>query len=487
MTSEAASFAELLARAAVVAPAGGVEDATRRLDYRGLERAADALALRLGSAASVALLLPTSLDLVIALAAASRAGTVLVLNPGLSDVQLQSILETGQPDTVVTTGAWSERVRTASEAPAICCLRTRDSSQRPRGGRPARRPRPAADEPRLVLYTSGTTGVPKGVVHLQRRLIANARAVAERLHLDGTDVALMDLPLHHSYGLNHLLAHVAAGASVCLSATSPVAGLAGPTSWWGRVTNLPLVPATLRLLLRSLRARPVSLPRLRFVMSAGGPLPPALVHEFFDHFPELPLFNNYGQTEAGPRISVAQLARDSCAGSVGEALPGVSVRIAGDDGTPLQPGEEGEVVVDTPSVMLGYLGQAEDSERALAGGWLRTGDRGRIDGAGRLTLTGRIADVVHCAGVRVTAVEIEEALLGHPSVAEAAVVAVPHVALGEIAKAFVVPALASSASSRDLRLYCRHVLAPVKVPREIVFVNELPRTASGKVMKGCLK
>lgn len=475
------SFAGLIERAAGAGGRAGIADPVRFLSYGALAGEAAAVARALsarGDYATVALLLPRSVDFLVALAASSRlARTTLIFGPTLGPAELQRAATVSGPELIVASPAFAPRARMAAPAADVATLEGGRVEWWGGEGRQAAAPLMHAETPLAVLYTSGTTGAPKGIVHSQGRLIANAAMVADALGLGPHDVGLVGLPLSHAYGLNHVLAHAAAGARCLLTEASPLPGLFAPPEWWAEVTNVPLVPTTLKLVVG---AEMPPLPRLRLLLSAGGPLGSPLATTCARRFPGVPLLNNYGQTEAGPRVTVGRVTVDAAPGFVGQPLPGVSVQVLGGE-------DSGEIAVQTPTAMLGYLGAPEETARTLDGGWLRTGDLGRLDAAGGVHITGRLSEVVHCAGVRVAAREIEEALLMHPGVAEAAVVAVPHGALGEVAKAFVIRAESGFASERELKLFCRRALAPAKVPRQIVIVDALPRTAAGKVMKVALR
>jgi len=491
MAGPFASFWEVFATGARTHPEReAVADNTGPLTYGALAHATDTLARdlarRAGQDGVIGLLLPRSVDAVATLVAVTRLGGVPVLLPPSAPVrELGAMLAMAAPSMLVTSPALLETARSAGGGVAIAVVQAGKVTglvrSRTRGPRPSRGIDGTDD--RLVLFTSGTTGVPKGVVHSQRAMIGNACAVARALALEPTAVTMIGLPLHHAYGLNHLLAHAVCGGRVLLGGHSPVPGLFGPSGWSDAVTNIPFVPTSLQLFLMQHRSRRIPFPKLRMAVSAGGMCSVGLVVGLRCQFPGVALWNNYGQTEAGPRVSCGPMPAGGVTGWVGPPLPGISVRVVDEDGHDVR-GAPGEIWVKTPYVMLGYLGRPGETAEVLPDGWLRTGDVGELNVRGTLYLDGRRSEIVNCGGIRTHTRAVEDALRSHPAVADACVVAALHETLGTVAKAFVVVSEPTSAAT--LQQFCRQSLTPQAVPRDIVFMDALPRTESGKIVKRLL-
>lgn len=352
---------------------------------------------------------------------------------------------------------------------------------------------PASDA--LILYTSGTTGAPKGVTLTHANLLANAQAVLGYLELTPADSVLGLLPFYYAYGASVLHTHLLSGARVVLSAGLTFPHLLLEACARERVTGLSGVPSTFALLLDRARLADHDLSALRYLTQAGGAMPQALAQRLRAALPGPRLFVMYGQTEATSRLTWLPPDRlDDKPGSVGIAIDGVALRIVRDGGQPAAPGEAGEVQARGPGVMRGYWDAPEATAAVLQDGWLRTGDIGHLDADGFLFLSGRRSDMIKTGAHRVHPGDIEEVIAEVAGVAENAVVGVADDTLGQVVKAFVVAraappeagAPAPQALDLAIKAHCRARLAPYKIPRHIEFVDALPRTASGKVRRAAL-
>lgn len=336
----------------------------------------------------------------------------------------------------------------------------------------------------MILYTSGTTGAPKGVTLTHANLFANATAVAAYLRLDARDKVLSVLPFYYAYGASVLHTHLLSGACVALAPNllfpnEVVVALARE-----RATGFSGVPSTYELLLRHARWDEVDLTSLRYVTQAGGAMSASLTRRLATAVQGARVYVMYGQTEATSRITWLPPARlEEKLGSVGIPVAGIELRILGEDGTSTPPGEAGEVQVRGASVMQGYWSDDHATAMALHDGWLRTGDVGYLDADGFLFLSGRRSDMIKTGAHRVFPGDIEEAIAEFPGVAEVAVVGVPDEVLGEVIKAYVVADHLPPQAHDRLKAHCRSRLAPYKIPRHIAFVDALPRTASGKIRR----
>lgn len=345
-------------------------------------------------------------------------------------------------------------------------------------------PRDAADLA-VLLYTSGTTGQPKGVALSHGNLAANARALASLYELDRTAWSLTVLPLAHSYGLTVMNTGALLGTRTVLQRWFEPGQVLEAIERY-RVQQMSAVPTMLVHLLNYPEADRFDTSSMRLWGSGAAPLPLEIVEPFERRFGGR-ILEGYGLTEAAPVVSAHRLSGPRRLGSVGQPLPGVEVRIVDDRDHPLPPGEVGEIVVRGPNVMLGYYRMPEETAAVLRGGWLHTGDLGRLDEDGFLYVVDRKKDVIIRSGFNVFPREVEEVLARHPAVADVAVVGRPDPLRGEEVVAFVVarPGLAPSAA--DLVAFCQAHLARYKCPHEVRFVEGLPRNSAGKVLRKALR
>ncbi|MFF4281601.1 type I polyketide synthase [Streptomyces kronopolitis] len=443
----------------------------------------------------VAVLLGNCVETVESCLAASRAGAVAVpLNPQSSDAELVHLLDDSGATVVITGPDRAEEVRwmlpqrpglrmvvTGADAPDdrtahYETLATTDPAH------PARDDL-GLDEPAWMLYTSGTTGRPKGVLSTQRQsLWATAACNAPILGLSADDRVLWPLPLFHCVSQNvGILGVLAVGATAHL-----MPGLAADEVLAAMATERPSflvgVPTMFHHMVEAARDGGFTVPRLRLCMVAGSACPPRLPREFHDTF-GISLLASYGSTETGGAITTNLPAGPQVEGSCGLPLPGLRLRLTDPrTGAEVATGEEGEVWVNSPAVMLGYHNQPEATAAVLSDGWYRTGDLGRLDAAGYLALTGRVRELIIRGGENIHPGEVEAVLHGIPAVADAAVAGRPHEALGEVPIAYVVPGL-GGVDAELLLAACREQLSPYKVPDEFHEIAAVPRTPAGKIAR----
>ncbi|GAB3751642.1 AMP-binding protein [Lysobacter olei] len=351
----------------------------------------------------------------------------------------------------------------------------------------AAQPCAAHDGLAMILYTSGTTGAPKGVMLSHANLLANAKAVTAYLELCKDDSVLCVLPFYYAYGASVLHTHLINGAAVHLAKNLLFPHLLVEALATHAITGFSGVPSTFALLLDHVELGRHDLSRLRYVTQAGGPMTPTLTARLRQALPRPRLFVMYGQTEATSRLTwLPPEQLDAKPGSVGIPVDGVTIRIVHEDGSTAAAGESGEVWVRGPNVMLGYWRNAEATQAALRDGWLKTGDMGRLDGDGYLYIAGRRSDMIKTGAHRVHPTDVEEAIAEIPGVIEAAVVGIDDEVLGQVIKAFVVVERITEQLANEIKAHCRTRLATYKIPRHIEFVSSLPRTASGKVQRAQL-
>ncbi|MFZ5638691.1 MAG: class I adenylate-forming enzyme family protein [Pseudomonadota bacterium] len=345
----------------------------------------------------------------------------------------------------------------------------------------------APDDTALILYTSGTTGAPKGVVLTHGNLLANAEAVIGYLRLDERDSVLSILAFYYAYGASVLHTHLLSGGCVVLAQNLLFPHLLMDTIARERISGFSGVPSTFALLLERVKLADYDLSSLRYLTQAGGAMSPTLTRRLRAALPHARLFVMYGQTEATSRLTWLPPERlDEKLGSVGVPVDGVSLRIAREDGGDAAPGEDGEVWVRGANVMRGYWNNPEASAAVFRDGWLRTGDIGRLDAEGYLWLAGRRSDMIKTGAHRVHPADIEEVIAEMDGVNEVAVVGIDDDVLGQVVKAFVVAPGLPPRSENLVKAHCRERLASYKIPREIAFVSALPRTASGKIRRAAL-
>jgi long-chain acyl-CoA synthetase len=337
---------------------------------------------------------------------------------------------------------------------------------------------PAAADPEstaVMLYTSGTSGKPKGVPLTHTNLLSDARAVIDRAGLRDSEVFLGVLPMYHAFGLTgSMLMPLLLGAEVTYQTRFHPERSAAAIAERG-VTVFIAVPAMFGLLARS-RGHDEGLRGVRLPVSGGEALPTAYREGYRQRFGR-EVLEGYGLTETSPVLAV-NLPEENRPGTVGRPLPGVQVRIAGEDG---------EIQVRGPSVMKGYHNRPEETAHAFtADGWFRTGDMGKVDADGYLSITGRIKELIIRAGEKIMPREVEEVLGQCPGVQEAAVIGEPDGDRGEAVVAFVVPGDAPP-TPEAVRDFCKARLAEFKVPRRVTIARDLPRGPTGKLLKRALK
>lgn len=340
----------------------------------------------------------------------------------------------------------------------------------------------------VVMYTSGTTGKPKGVMLTHANIQAAAEIWSEAMAITENDRMLVATPLFHCAASHVFVVPVTymGGSLIIEEVFSPdrtvnMLQTSGPTMFFG-------VPAMYSIILNMPAIQETKLPALRLFCYGAAPMPYELVKKLKEIFPGVGLQNCYGQTENAP---AASSLKDEFAlgkiGSVGEVLPQTEIRIADEFGESLPVGQVGEIVVKGPQVMKGYLRNEEATHQAIRNGWLYTGDLGKFDEDGLLYIVDRKKDMIIRGGENVYPVEVEEVLYQIPQLLEAAVVGVPHEVYGEVPKAYAVKKQGQEISEQDIKDYCATQLAKYKVPLEVEFMEELPRNASGKVLKHTLR
>lgn len=447
------------------------------LDYGGLDDAAAGLSARLGELVGmrVAVIAPNAPALVVALLAAWRAGAVVVpLNARLREHELDRILTDAEPSVVISVRehlgfSLAELIRRLlPRLPSVRACLVVDALgeiEEELPGPAAVDPEPLAAGLAAILYTSGSTGEPKGALVGHAREVDGAPTLASVLELTPREAALFVIPVSHAFGLTTLLATLAAGGTaVLVDSTFTLEPLLAALER----RSASVLHGSPSLFAALLKARPGGLAGLRTGFVAGAPVPPGLIERL--ERAGARILNLYGLTETGP-VSCCrlddppELRYTTC----GRTLSPLELRIDG-----------GELQVRGAYVTPGYYRRPAETDAAFDGEWFRTGDLATLGGDGLLRITGREKDLVHVGGFNVVPAEVEAVLALHPDVEQAAVVGAPHAKMGEVVQAFVVARPGSELTPTALLQFARPRIAGYKLPYAIQILPRLPLLASGK-------
>ena len=388
---------------------------------------------------------------------------------------------------------WSDRVLQLGPAPA-------DGASAPYEALLAEcKPLPAhdgdEDDDAVLLYTGGTTGRSKGVRLSHRNILSNALHFGLATGARRDDIYLHAAPMFHSADL------LATGWIMLGAGHSYLPGFT-PAEFFRiagthRPTATTLVPTMIIMLLSDPGFAAADLSSLRLVNFGASPMAVEWIERMAKAFPDADFANCYGLTETAPdltyfdphelRAAIASGDRDGPVASVGKPSPGIEIRIVDGDGNDVPDGEPGELLARGANIMKGYLNLPEETARALRGGWLHTGDIARIDGEGYVYLLDRSKDMVISGGENVYSAEVEAALHQHPDVHEAAIIGVPDQRLGEAVFAVIVPRPGATPSEDEIVAHCRGRIGGYKIPRRMAFVDAMPKSAMGKILKGELR
>ncbi|KAG8043965.1 hypothetical protein GUJ93_ZPchr0458g22309 [Zizania palustris] len=502
---EVATLTALLKAAAATFPARRALAVTGKVDlsHAALDALVDAAAARLAADAGVlpghvvALSFPNTVELAIMFLAVIRARAVAApLNPAYTQEEFEFYLSDSEARLVITNaeGNVAAQAAAAKLGLAHTTASLKDAAgQVHLSGLPnssAVQGRPGfANEPSdvaLFLHTSGTTSRPKGVPLTQRNLAASVQNIRSVYRLTETDATVIVLPLFHVHGLLcGLLASLASGASVAL----PAAGRFSASTFWPDMretgaTWYTAVPTIHQIIIDRHLARPeAEYPALRFIRSCSASMAPVIMEKLEAAF-GAPVVEAYAMTEASHLMTSNPLPEDGPrkAGSVGRAV-GQEMAILDEEGRRVETGKSGEVCVRGANVTNGYKGNPEANEAAFRFGWFHTGDIGVVDEEGYLRLVGRIKELINRGGEKISPIEVDSVLLGHPAIAQAVAFGVPDDKYGEEINCAVIPRDGVSLGEDDVVAYCRRNLAAFKVPKKVYIADELPKTATGKIQR----
>jgi acyl-CoA synthetase (AMP-forming)/AMP-acid ligase II len=335
-----------------------------------------------------------------------------------------------------------------------------------------------------IVYTSGSTGAPKGVMLSHLNVASNTHSIIQYLHLTDTDRVMAILPLYYIYGRSLLTTHFCAGGSIVLDNRFAFPQVVLQTMRTTKVTGFAGVPSTFLILLNRSTVRDSKFESLRYVTQAGGSMAPAIQKEVARVFAPAKLFIMYGTTEASPRLSYLEPEMLPLKwGSIGKAIPNVDLFVADENGNELPPGHTGEIVARGSNIMAGYWNDPVETAKVMRNGLYYTGDIGKTDEGGYVYVIGRTKDVTKVGGFRVSTKEIEDALLEINEIHEAAAISVDDPVLGEAIKAFVVLREDADLAEEGIRKTLRIMLPLYKHPKYIEITDSIPKNESGKYLK----
>lgn len=341
------------------------------------------------------------------------------------------------------------------------------------------------DDTAIILYTSGTTGSPKGAMLTHKNLYSNARDVADYLGFEAGDRVVATLPVFHVFALTVVVnAPLVRGAEILLVPRFSPADVF-QTIRDKKATVFAGVPTMYNFLYQFPEGTKEDFETVRLAISGGSSLPVALLHNFEEKF-DVRVSEGYGLSEASPVTCFNPIERDRIPGSIGTSIVNVENKVVNELGEEVPDGEVGELIVRGPNVMKGYYKMPEETEVALRDGWLYTGDLARKDENGYFYIVDRKKDMIIVGGYNVYPREVEEVLYDHPAVVEAAVIGVPDLDFGESVHAFVVLKEGAEETTESLVAYCASKLAKYKVPKVIDFLDELPKNTTGKILRRSL-
>ena len=352
---------------------------------------------------------------------------------------------------------------------------------------------PAEDDDAILLYTGGTTSRGKGVRITHRNIVSNALQLARAMSVAERDVYLHVSPMFHSTDLKATALSMMGGSHSYLAEFSPERVLAAIERHG--VTISSLVPTMIIRILQEAAVGKYDLGTMRLLSYGTSPMAPQWIRRTMEAFPGVDLHQCYGLTETAPVLAILDAAdhrralagREDLLRAVGRPLPGVDVRILDDGGREVPAGESGEVVTRGPQIAKGYHNRPRENAEAFRDGWFRTGDIGRMDDEGYLFVLDRKKDMVVTGGENVYTSEVEAAICQHPGVRDVAVIGVPDERYGEALFAVIVPAPGRNLTAEEMIAHCRGRIGGYKIPRRMAFVDALPRSAIGKIMKQDLR
>ncbi|MCY6381750.1 class I adenylate-forming enzyme family protein [Hoeflea prorocentri] len=483
-----------------------------RLTYGEIDRASDRLAAEMLHAGverhdRVLVFMDNCWEAVVSVFAVLKAGAVLSpINPSTKADKLAYILNNSGATAIITQGRLIRVVdEAANQAPALAVRIAAGFEEASPEGYFGFEDILADDsgielpfagietDLAMLVYTSGSTGFPKGVMMTHQNVDAAARAITTYLENTSDDIILNVLPISFDYGLYQLLMAFRTGATLILEKSFAFPQVILNRLNEEKVTGFPIVPTMAALILRMKSLKPGMFPHLRYISSTGAALAPAVIEQLRTLFPDVRIYSMYGLTECKRCTWLPPEELDQRTGSVGIAIPGTEAFIVDDDGAMLPAGKVGELVIRGPHVMKGYWQDPEATAKALRPGrfeWekvLHTGDLFHADEDGFLYFVSRKDDIIKTRGEKVSPKEVENVLYAMTEISEAAVLGVSDTVLGSALKAIVVAAPGANPSEKDVIRHCSRHLEDFMVPKQVEFRDALPKTESGKISRRLLQ
>ncbi|BAF59557.1 acyl-CoA synthetases (AMP-forming)/AMP-acid ligases II [Pelotomaculum thermopropionicum SI] len=433
----------------------------------------------------VIIALPNCPEFIYSYLGAARAGGIAVpLNLLHTPRELAFIIKDSGAKFLITNQFIGQQIKQLPNLDLTVTILDENSIKEILSSPPAAFPEVKSEDTCTFLYTSGTTGQPKAVMLSHDNLIGNVISMDEAAKFGRDENFLVVLPMFHSFGWStSVLLPLYIGCTATIIDTFRPKELLQILSK-ERITIFCGVPSMFTVLLKT--RRQTTFPTLKYAISGGDSISEEHMLAFEKLF-NFPVIEGYGLSEASPVVCLNPLYGVRKIKSIGVPLPGVEVKVADDDDRELPSGEIGELLVKGPNVMKGYYNREEETRSALKGGWLHTGDLAYRDQDGYFYIVGRKKELIITSGFNVYPKEVEEVLTAHPTVAEAAVIGVPHPVKGESIKAFIVPEEGRTPDKQELLRFLKGHLAGYKIPETFVISSELPRGATGKILKRMLK
>ncbi len=441
----------------------------------------------------VALYLPNIPQFVLCYLAALKAGAVAVsINAIFKSEEVKYILNDSGSVLLFTVGELLPNVPRA-DCPALeqVVVCAGDAQGNPaledwlsRGASDGRAADMTPDAPAVLLYTSGTTGFPKGATLTHGNVVSNMYATAHHAGYRPDDRMALFLPLFHVFGQNFIMNATLNACATLVLHRRFVPDQVLDSIQRDRITMFFAVP-TIYINLLSMDLSRHDLSSIRYDFSAAATMPQEISRRWTERFGR-PVYEGYGLTECSPFACYNHDFRHKF-GSVGTAIENFELKILGEDGAELPLGQWGEICIKGPGVMTGYWGKPEDTARALRGGWLHSGDIGTMDDEDYIFIVDRVKDMINVAGFKVWPAEVEQVLYRHPAIKEVAVYGIADPVKGEAVKAAIVLKDSAAATGDEVIAFCRERLAVYKAPAAVAFVKELPKSATGKILKRVLR
>lgn len=340
-----------------------------------------------------------------------------------------------------------------------------------------------------IIFTSGSTALPKGVMLSHKNLRANTDSIIKYLELTDKDRVAVVLPFYYCYGLSLLHTHLKVGASLVLNNTFIMLNTVIDDLLNYNCTGFSGVPSHYQIFLRkSRRFKATQFPHLRYVTQAGGKLPDVFIEDFLKTFPQIRFFVMYGQTEATARLSyLPPNCLPEKLGSIGKGIPGVTLEVVNESMQKVKPNEIGEIIAEGDNIMVGYFEDRTLTDETIKASRLHTGDIGTIDEDGFIYVLAREKEYLKVSGERISPKEVEDVIVSLPSVVDCSIIGVEDDILGEAIKAFIVLESSASLTKDDIVNFCNERLSSTKLPKFIEFIDEIPVSPTGKKLRSALE